>query len=269
MITAQITFGGCGSGDKLLEEKNLVEEYLGTLIKNGQLYGEYVLTCQRNTLIAFVYFADSEALLEQSHSELGKKQLGLIVKHFEIQPKSTILEEVASASDWQSAESFYLFTHLFDSTSPVCHGKTGKPIPTYKLPVSDSIQEGLYFWAESYRHHDAIWLESGVLEIPAYKQLADPHSGLARQGRELCTKIEQATGKATFYYLHRYWGRKGQAEENRLCPVCGCRWHVGDIANENGFWVFPFRCYPCRLVSHKADSFEDERHARIGEYRET
>lgn len=145
----------------------------------------------------------------------------------------------------------------------------GKPIPTYKLPVSDSIREGLYFWAESYRHHDAIWLESGDLEISAYKQLADPNSGLARQGRELCTEIEQATGKATFYYLDHYWGRKSQEEENRLCPVCGGCWRVFNDDDGNGFSAFPFRCYSCRLVSHKADSCEDERHARIGEYRKT
>lgn len=32
-------------------------------------------------------------------------------------------------------------------------------------------------------------------------------------------------------------------------------------------WNFHFQCHDCRLVSHEADSCEDERHARIGEYK--
>lgn len=83
MIMAQINFGSCCTGDEHQEGKSLVEEYLGTLQKNGQIYGEYVLGYQKNALTAFVYLADIEALIEQSHSEMGKKRLELLIKHFE------------------------------------------------------------------------------------------------------------------------------------------------------------------------------------------
>ncbi len=97
--------------------------------------------------------------------------------------------------------------------------------------------------------------------------MVEPNSGLTKKGKELCEIIEKKTGIPTYYFLNRYWGRL-KNEESRLCPECGNEWRVEkDIASRESFSNFVFQCKPCRLVSKEADSFEDERHARIGEYK--
>ena len=67
--------------------------------------------------------------------------------------------------------------------------------------------------------HDLLQLECGPLEIAAYRELAEPCSALAREGRALAASVEQATGVPTYYYLLRYWGRP--SEHDRPCPGCG------------------------------------------------
>lgn len=74
------------------------------------------------------------------------------------------------------------------------------------------------------------------------------------------------TGMPTYYYLHRYWARRG-AEQSRRCPNCGRNWQNSKYSSDSElFHNFPFRCERCRLVSSQAVTFEDERHARIGEH---
>ncbi|MGB5886101.1 MAG: DUF2310 family Zn-ribbon-containing protein [Acinetobacter venetianus] len=53
-------------------------------------------------------------------------------------------------------------------------------------------------------------------------------------------------------------------EDTRLCPSCGQNWSTG--LNSSEFHHFAFQCDQCRLVSHLAVSYEDERHAVIGEW---
>jgi predicted nucleic acid-binding Zn ribbon protein len=50
--------------------------------------------------------------------------------------------------------------------------------------------------------------------------------------------------------------------------MCGGKWHSsGSLSDRYTFHDFHFRCKRCRLVSHCADSYDDERHARIGEFK--
>lgn len=213
--------------------------------------------------------ASIDAFLKKYHTKYSLDALEKVKKGFGSKPCWKIIEnsEPITVIDWKTTHSFYLFTHAFDDTSPLCSGKTGKPIPLYLLPISDLDREKAYFGALSYRYHDRIWLDSGELETSTYKQMVEPDSGLSKKGRSLCHKIEHLTNIPTYYFLNRYWGRK-VGEENRLCPSCGKTWRVkeNDLDTE-GFNGFVFRCDSCRLVSHLGDSFEDERKARIGEYK--
>ena len=98
----------------------------------------------------------------------------------------------------------------------------------------------------------------------------------------ICREIEDSTGLTTYYYLARYWGR-WEREHKRRCPVCGGKWlkripkeiqyeflpYDNGQEERSGLDWFDFVCEKCRLVSHVAASFEDERHARIGEYKVT
>jgi predicted nucleic acid-binding Zn ribbon protein len=266
MYLSRITFGSCGSDASKTE---IAEDYLAALLHSGQILGDYLLAPCKGALVAYTHVARPNALAKRWHSQWGLTSLREVVEAFGQVPTCEIVQDNVPArfTSWREASSFYLFTSALDEASPLCYGDSGVPIPLYLLPISDQTRECLYFWTGHYRDYDNVWLASDALEIPAYKQMADPRSELSVIGRELCQEVEAGTGKRTFYYLHRYWGRS-VGEQKRLCPLCGRRWHTSlNRPKDSPFWKFAFRCIRCRLVSHCADSYDDERHAAIGEYR--
>jgi len=271
MFLVQITFGSDG-GDRRHREslKHSAEDYLSALSWNGQVCGECLLTWSNAQLIAYTRVPRPDSFAKHHHSQWGASALNKLTEAFGCDPDWRIIDDDVPKRfpSWRRSSSFYLFTHALDEASPVCCGDSGEPIPVYLLPISDQDRRDLYSWSGSYQDLDKVWLASGALEIPAYKQLADPTSELSVTGRELCARIEKATQKPTFYYLTRYWGRN-DGEATRPCPLCGGEWRLSD-QNEDiaSFHKFPFKCDSCRLVSHIAVSTEDERRARIGEYKQ-
>lgn len=267
MILANVTFS-TRRQSATYELEDVAESYLGALFHSGQLCGEYFLTWTRGRLNAHVLLAGRAAAQRRYHSRRGKKELKKVADAFGREPVWRILDDDARQrpSSWRGAPFLYLFTHAFDWASPVCRGDGKPPVPVFLLPLAFEHKEQLYFWQRSYYHHDNVWLGSGALEIGAYRQLADPTSELAEQGRELCREIETATGVPTFYYLMRYWGRL-RGEEQRRCPGCGGAWRIERLRESpRQFWQLDFKCDRCRLVSHWGDSTDGGRHTRIGEF---
>lgn len=266
MYITEITFYNKGNNipDKEIL-RDISEGYLAALLKNGQICGKYLLGWKSDRLTAYVYIPQADAFEISFHSEWGKSELEKLCQMTESEPEYVIFDNKPDCSvSWDTADSFVLFTHMTDCFPPVCRCDTGEPIPAYLLPLSDKDREHLYLWASEYRNHDSIWMASGDLEMAAYRQLAEPKSGLSRTGRTLCEKIEKVTGIPTYYYLHRHWGRK-KGEADRICPECGGNWNVRGTSGDNSgfsdffsqadpdssdFWDFTFRCDHCRLVSH-------------------
>ena len=269
MFLARITFGtreGASAEPNALE---CVERYLQALRENGQIFGDYLSAWSGEKLVVFVYVERPNSLTRRNHCRRAIECLGTVIKHFGQAPNCEIIDDGLPQRfpSWRRSTSFYLFTSAFRDESPLRCGDTGKTIPLYLLPITQQTRMDLYSWARSYKFHDHIWLGSGTLEIPAYKQIADPASLLSCTGRDLCARVEAATNTATYYYLHRYWGRR-DGEADRPCPVCGRKWQSSDNdSDQNSFQQFDFRCMRCRLVAHAADTYDDERHARIGEFR--
>lgn len=268
MYLSRITFGRIGDKQTARLRTDIVEEYLAALLHNGQILGDHLFAPCQGMLVAYTRVACPKALAKRYHSQWGRPLLQRLIDEFGHIPECSMLQDDVPkrSPSWRKSSSLYLFTHAFDDTSLVCCGDSGRPIPLYRLPISDQTREDLYFWKNHYKDHDRLWLASGALEVPAYKQIADPRGKLLTLGRELCQEIEAATGKSTFCYLHRYWGRKA-GEQERLCPMCGRQWRTSEKEHDDSpFWEFSFRCMRCRLVSHCANSYDDERHAAIGEY---
>jgi len=220
-------------------------------------------------LIGYMYLPHSTSIQREYHTSSTLQILQKLIQYAKNTPCWTILDAAPEMPlpEWQQESFLYLFTHAFDTTAPICLGSTGKVLPTYILPLSEQAREDVYRWMSAYRNHDNIWFDSGTLEIPSYKELVEPESELSRTGRTICNIIEQKTGIPTYYYLNRYWGRKHN-EQQRVCPGCGQNWKMtsSDVSTDL-FSNFPFRCDQCRLVSRDAVSFDDERHARLGEYK--
>lgn len=267
MILANVTFGTRRAGERETLE-DLAESYLGTLAQLGHLCGPWFLTWTKGRLNAHVLLAAPAAFEPRHHTKRGKHDLKAVTTAFGKSPVWKILDDDANVrpSTWKGAPFLYLFTHAFDWASPVCRGDGKKPVPVFSLPLAEQQKSDLYSWQNGYSDHDKIWIGSGKLEIPAYRQLADPESDLSAGGRALCREIETATGVPTFYYLMRFWGRS-KSEEKRPCPGCGKDWKAEqEEGSPSRFWHFDFKCYPCRLVSHIADCSESRHLARIGEY---
>lgn len=271
MFLAQITFGPCDSDSSQRESlRDAAEGYLASLLWNGQIHGDCLLAWSNAQLIGYTRVARPDSFAKRHHSQWGVSALNKLIEAFGRDPQWRIIDDDVPKRfpAWRRSSSFYLFTHAFNEASPVCCGDSGESIPVYLLPISDQDRQDLYSWSGSYKDLDNVWLASGALEIPAYKQLADPTSDLSVTGRELCARIEKATQKPTFYYLTRYWGRN-DGEATRPCPPCGGEWRLSDQnADMSPFHKFSFKCDSCRLVSHIDVSTEDKRRARIGEYKQ-
>ena len=268
MFLANIQFGKKRRKGKEFYE-DLLENYLVSLFHNGQLCGEYFYTWTNKILNAHATLTHTASFELKFHSEWGIKDLNEVILAFGHEPKWILLDDdiPKKMPDYKNSPFLYLFTSAFRWGSSIRRGDNGKPISPIMLPVSSQIKDDIYGWEKAYRQYDNIWLDSGVLEIPVYKQLADPKSELSNDGRKICADVEKATGIPTYYYLMRYWGRKN-GKDQRKCPACGNQWHIEvKETKKEQFWYFHFQCHECRLVSHKASSYDDERHARIGEYK--
>ncbi|MHC4641481.1 MAG: DUF2310 family Zn-ribbon-containing protein [Planctomycetota bacterium] len=269
MYMARVNFGRPSSSIDKTELEHTVEYYLVALLRNGQICGEYILGWAKGCLNAYVYLPRPNSFKKNFHSEWAKECLAKSSEVFATDQSWTVLEDDIPKrfKSWKNASSLYLFTAWPIHSPPIRRMDTGEPVPTYLLPLSDSERDEVYSWAYSYRNHDLIWTESGILEIPAYKQLTEPDSELSSYGRLVCRNVERTTGIPTFYYLYRYWGRKNE-HKSRSCPDCGRKWRVRPIQEHSApFPDFPFQCDKCRLVSHDACTDEDARYARIGEYK--
>ncbi len=268
MIIAHMSFGKAGKCSAAAME-SLAETYIGWLILSGQLGSNYLLTWNKENLNAYVQLAGPGALDLQYHSDMARLEFDRVKQEFGREPVCKVLDDgiPRKESRWKRAPFLFLYTHALDRTPPVCRGDNGHYVPTYLLPVSDTVKKSLYFWQRSYSQQDDLWLRSEALGVSCYKQIAEPRSQLTLTGRELCQAIEKNTGIPTYYYLLRFYGRKA-GEKNRKCPGCGRNWRHRENKNlRPRFHHFDFQCDHCRLVSHVASSLDDPRLAQIGDYR--
>lgn len=243
-----------------------LEWYLAELWLNGQIHRGHLVS--RLPVAAYVDVPRADALKSRFHSASGKKVLAELERAAGRRLTAESLETAPTgrARTWRSASSLYLFTHAFDTTSAVRAEDFEAIVPLFSLPISLQDRRDLQSWAEHHRDHDRLWLLSGRLELPAYRELADPRSMLAMGGKELCRIIEKATKKPTYYYLKRYYAHRHD-EAQRACPGCGRAWSVRRTnPKATEFARFEFRCRRCRLVSHCGVSIDGARYARIGEF---
>jgi len=268
MPLARIRFGRARKRDFDAAD-HAAHGYLASLLHNGQIH-EYFLSSTGGRFQACAEIPRRDSLDWRHCPSRAADDLKKLIEVFGRKPEITLLDRAPAkpSSSWRRAKSFYLHPMTFDHASPVYSPEIEEPVPLYLLPLKPGERGWIHSWAEDYRAYERLWFGSGPLVNRVHRELADPRSHLARQGRKLCAMIEKATGKPTYLYLLRYYGHRS-GEEKRPCPNCGRRWAVKSWEDpEGGFSDFFFRCERCRLVSHAGISLEGERLARIGEFRE-
>jgi predicted nucleic acid-binding Zn ribbon protein len=264
MILTQISFGHGHPFDKG-ELEDIAENYVTSLFHSGQLCGEYFLTWIKGHLTCHTLMAGLGANKMRFHSDHSQAYLEKVIKAFGRMPVWTIQDdELPTRNPSWKASSLYLFTHAFDWKPPLCRGDTGEPIPSFLLPLESQAKNDIVRWQAEYILHDRLWLNSGALELPAYKQLVDPNSQLSTGGREICAEIEKRTTVPTFYFLMRYYA-PNQGADDRPCPGCGKPW---SSSQQEGapFHHWLFRCQGCRLVSTLGVDV-NKRLAKLGQWK--
>jgi predicted nucleic acid-binding Zn ribbon protein len=252
MYLSQAIFGTPAALSDLSVIDDLIADYLTCLLKNGQIYADSLHARCSGSFIAYANLTRPDAALSHHHSKYGLDALAKIIEFFGTEPTWTVLADHVPTTfqNFRTSSFLYLYTSVCDRIAPIYCGDTGQCLPAYLVPIDDAEREQIFFWSQEYKRLDGIWLHSGDLELPAYEQLASPHSGLAECGRSLAQKIETALEIPTYYFLMHYDHQAG-SELARKCPGCNSDWQVQqNIAPARKFWHFPYRCLRCRLVSH-------------------
>lgn len=245
--------------------------YLACLARQRQADSDFVYAWEKGVLQAYLNLTAPNSTELRYHSSWGVEALEKVVELFGSRPRWKLLDDKHHdpVPTWKGAPFLYLFTDCNQEDTPIRRGDTGESVAPVLLgyPEEGKICYHWYFWKRRYEDLDAVWLDCGKLEVPAYRQLAEPRSELSKEGREVCATIERITGIPTYYYLMRYWGRK-RGESARVCPGCGGKWRRRVPSEpKRKFWEFPFRCDPCRLVSRDAPEDNEPRYAKIGEFK--
>jgi predicted nucleic acid-binding Zn ribbon protein len=133
--------------------------------------------------------------------------------------------------------------------SPVLCGDTYQPIPLYLFPPlnpeTNSYQD-LNRWHYAYQSLVDLWSVYDYGERFALRQLQQVGSPFVQQGRSLCQRIEQLTGKPTYYFLDNRRNRSETQDRAHKCPLTGKEWLIkGSTFND----FIGFKCEESRLVS--------------------
>lgn len=241
------------------EETDLISDYLSALFHNGQISIEYNIVKTDDCIFAFVSQADSDSLDEKYNSCYAAKDKEKIDSIYEVTFETIGVDIYASDICTCKNSSYYVL--IMDYISPISCGDCGNIVPIYKIPFIPTygmddkfMQEDHYHeihWLVDYKSIDILWM-SCLADRWTGRQLADPQTQLSKVGREICAKIEKATGKKTYYYLldqvfsHKRYNGKPKSPQKQ-CPLCGVDWRE-ENPNESDTFLF---CDNCRLATNK------------------
>lgn len=259
------------------EEGELVlvaEDYLTALVKNGQIYGNFVSGWVEGIYTAYVHVSHRDAYKADAASQWVRRTEKLVRLQYGVVPDWSIVDDETSlpVPQLSSAGFLYLMTHAVHEGSPVWHGQKGTCLPMPLLPISDRLKEELYDWGLRCRSYDQIWMIEGPLAEAAWHQLSSWDSELYCEARRLADQLQLETKTECFIYLWNDFldplqaaAQKADASDTnqicRACPGCGKDWEIDlqQIPNRVPFRKFHLRCQACRIVSHQPQTPWDER----------
>ncbi|MGD8451338.1 MAG: DUF2310 family Zn-ribbon-containing protein [Phycisphaerae bacterium] len=258
MHTAELTFTWQKRKADPEEVRWAIDELLFSLRRNGQLIEQDAPVVEiRGGWRWYVSLPDADSLHPKHRSKRVRDAIRALRKAG-VEWRSTRVLGPDPESDpvctCRKPPALILSTDFLSCETPLRCGGCGGVVPLYRIPPTSEYGnfEDLRFWAYHYRDLDSIWIASGAGERLAYRQLSEPHSELAEEGRDVCRLIEANTGVPTYYDLMRYYGRSRRAELQRRCPDCGGAWKL----DEQWLDRYDFRCEKCRLVSNIASDLD-------------
>lgn len=242
--------------------RQAVHETIGILLVgwkiNGQVLGEEIWTKIPGGYRLLVRTPARDALSEAHHSDFARKAL----RHVSSKPLGKMRMRCIGREPDTDREcpghpnaELILFADVYSVESPLRCARCFGPVPLYTMPRNErGDQQDITYWESAYRAcHDLEGRrKDAATDTFAQDQLENPESDLSRNGLKICARLQQATGRRTWYYLTRARGLDEAAERERRCPRCGGEW----LLPKRWHHRFDFRCERCGLLSRLSEPYE-------------
>jgi predicted nucleic acid-binding Zn ribbon protein len=227
----------------------LMSFYRGSGQSLGRIHLEYF---SGNTLIALHYAHERNAFARKYNNFYVNRELKNLYDNYDVKPQFRVagksFPEYKGACACKSHSFLILYTDFISINSPVQCGDCGFSVPLYKLPVYyDHGYMPILSWESNYQSCDRLQMNCEVGERWAMNQMEFLDSQLTRQGREICSRLEELTGVPVYYYLHNYTRRRGDTK-SIPCPGCNKKWHLKERLLDS----YDFKCSSCRLISQQS-----------------
>lgn len=241
-----VTLTSCSVEDIDWALENLLQDLYST---NQVIHGDFQLIRQGDQLRIPVTCPEADSLAPRYCMPRSLKYIDqlrqLTHQAVAIQPTG----RTADSTDYEVPESSSWYILRGDKAfSPVICGDTYQPVPLYRLPATTDYHsyQNINIWHWTYGHIDGLWRVNHYGERYALGQLQQVHSPLSKEGRALCTQLEQLTGVPVYYFLANRRGWSEKEDRSQRCPVTGSNWLI-EGATFNDF--IGFKSDTPRLVS--------------------
>ncbi|QHS58311.1 DUF2310 family Zn-ribbon-containing protein [Chitinophaga agri] len=219
--------------------------YIRSLRSNGQLISQNdVFLFQENTVSLHVQCLRRDSLDKRYNNDYVNQWIYTLMDRYGVAVTSSYVGEhpvPVPTADLDTSNSLILFSGILP---PVRSGDTFDPIPLYALPythIRNKSFEDIHSWANTYDEIYNLWFRGSLGDQAFHDYLSGIESSLTTKGREICTRLEELTGKPSYYHLFNY---NNNVMEN-ACPSCGGEWRLA----EKKISSVDLQCDPCRLVS--------------------
>ncbi len=233
------------SQDKQVET---IQLWLASMRFNGQISGTQQIIVQKNNHYLIYLNAPEEDSLSHTYASnyVKRRYKDIIANEMEAPTVRSIGKDVVGKPPCKCTRSeFYiLYTDFFSMESPVRCGSCFNPVPLYNLPaIDDSGFESLLNWQSTYQAFDQLFINSGIGENFALKQLSGFKSQLSQEGMFLCKQLSDKIKVKIFYHLIQYSTKDDDYIESETCPSCKKYWRLenkllgkfGAICNDCNF----------------------------------
>lgn len=224
----------------------LLSFYRGSGQTQGKLESQYF---EGNKILCLPYTLEKDSLDPKFNNHYVNRQIGTVEglcgSKLQFKTLGKLYECYDGPCSCKKPGFYILTTNYISFSSPLTCGSCYRHVPLYRLPVYyDHGFMPILSWESNYNACDQLQMNGEVGERWALNQMQEITSQLSKQGRNICSKIEELTSIPTYYYLHNYNKYKGPSA-SRPCPVCNQPWELKTPLHDH----YDYQCTTCRLVS--------------------
>lgn len=232
-------------------EQELIEDYLCTLYRNGQIFSDYnLVNIEQHKYQAFVNVPNLESLSEKYNNEYVNRSYKHLVVQIKEIGKNILYNPNCSCEDVP----YYILygTSEIGTSSPVICGKCGNDIPLYKVPYlfTDEEHFTLINYQKTYASVHELYMQS-LSDRFTKNQLLKPNSSLNKRAFKIREELENKIKKPVYLSLSRvFFDHKNDYKkiDSDKCPKCGKNLEECEYQFDS---VKIFKCDDCRLITDK------------------